>query len=138
MTHVNGPVWKSPMARKFAAGVIVALILLVAIIRWHKPAAPSPGNGSDKSSEHGAASQSSGALNPASVPNVAGKVWGIDDLGAPDDPLPTPLALPTIAGSIQSAHAADMLARQVLAGTKDSLPALVTALQSSGIAIIGA
>ena len=81
MTHVNGPVWKSPMARKFAAGVIVALILLVAIIRWHKPAAPSPGNGSDKSSEHGAASQSSGALNPASVPNVAGKVWGMKRVG---------------------------------------------------------
>src|ERR1051326_3369044 len=138
MTHVNGPIWKSPMAKRFAAGVLVALIVLVAIIRLHKPSAASPGNGSVKVGEHGAAaSESSGRLDPATAPTMEGKAWGIDDLGAPDDPLPTPLPLPTIAGPIQSAHAADMLARQVVAGTRDSLPALITALQASGIAIIG-
>ncbi|HLG56255.1 MAG TPA: hypothetical protein VI485_13050 [Vicinamibacterales bacterium] len=67
---------------------------------------------------------------PAAAENPAATRWSIDDLGAPDDPLPAPLPLPAI-------EAEDTLARQVLAGDSASLPALITALQSSGIGIIG-
>ena len=61
----------------------------------------------------------------------------LDALGAPDDPLPASLPLPAIAGPFESRQAAEILARQVLAGSPESLPALITALQASGIGIIG-
>jgi hypothetical protein len=67
---------------------------------------------------------------PAAAEISVARGWSIDDLGAPDDPLPAPLPLPTI-------EAEDTLARQVLAGDSASLPALITALQTSGIGIIG-
>jgi hypothetical protein len=52
----------------------------------------------------------------------------LEALGAPNDPLPA--ALPGIPD-------ADTLARQVLAGTQASLPALMAALQASGIGVLG-
>ena len=120
------------MVRKFAAGAVIVLVVLVAFIRLHRHETPSLGNGPDKVGEHGTTSQSPAAVNPATVANAAGKAWGIDDLGAPDDPLPTPLPLPTIAGPIQSAHAADMLARQVLVE-----PKTLSLLFDHGLAILG-
>jgi hypothetical protein len=51
----------------------------------------------------------------------------------PNDPLPPPLPLP--AGSSDAVAAA--LASQVLAGGPDALPALLAALQASGIAVRG-
>ena len=54
---------------------------------------------------------------------------GLAALGAPDDPLP---AFPAVAED-----AVDTLAQQVLAGTRESMPALIAALQASGIGIVG-
>ena len=59
----------------------------------------------------------------------------LDALGAPNDPLPA--ALPIVADPLQSEAVADTLARQVLAGNQDSLPALMAALQASGIGVVG-
>ncbi len=73
----------------------------------------------------------------AAASDVAVVPSALDALGAPDDPLPASLPLPAIAGPFESRQAADILARQVLAGSPESLPALITALQASGIGIIG-
>jgi hypothetical protein len=68
---------------------------------------------------------------------VAPVALTLDDLGAPDDPLPAPFSLPAIELSTQADEAAETLAREVLAGTANALPALIAALQASGIGIIG-
>jgi hypothetical protein len=70
---------------------------------------------------------------PVALQTVA-RPMGLDALGAPDDPLPP---APPIADPIQSDEAEDTLARQVLAGSPESLSALVVALQMSGIGILG-
>jgi hypothetical protein len=61
----------------------------------------------------------------------------LDALGAPDDPLPEPLQFLTTGGPAQSDSGAETLARQIVEGGQDLLPALVTALQASGIGIVG-
>jgi hypothetical protein len=68
---------------------------------------------------------------------VAPPALTLDALGAPDDPLPAPFPVPATELPMQADEAAETLARQVLAGTQDSLPALIAALQASGIGIIG-
>jgi hypothetical protein len=62
---------------------------------------------------------------------------GLDDLGAPDDPLPGPLASVPAGDPGQSDQAAEDLARRILAGGPDFLPALIAALQASGIGVVG-
>jgi hypothetical protein len=62
---------------------------------------------------------------------------GLDDLGAPDDALPTPLASLPSGEPVLSDQGADDLARRILEGGPDFLPALVAALQASGIGIVG-
>jgi hypothetical protein len=61
----------------------------------------------------------------------------LDALGAPDDPLPAPLQLLPTGELIQSDVGAEALARQIVQGNSDLLPALVAALQASGIGIVG-
>jgi hypothetical protein len=61
----------------------------------------------------------------------------LDALGAPDDPLPAPLQVLTTGELVQSDSGAETLARQIVEGRPDALPALVTALQASGIGIVG-
>jgi hypothetical protein len=76
---------------------------------------------------------SSEIARPEAVPpQTVATSMGLDALGAPDDLLPQPISDP-----IQGDEAADTLARQVLAGTPESLPALVGALRTSGIGILG-
>lgn len=54
-------------------------------------------------------------------------------IGRPTEPLPAPLALP--AANVDTAAAA--LAGQIMAGGQNALPALLAALQASGIAVRG-
>jgi hypothetical protein len=62
---------------------------------------------------------------------------GLDDLGAPDDPLPAPLPSLSSGEPVLNDHGADELARRILEGGPDFLPALIAALQASGIGIVG-
>jgi hypothetical protein len=72
---------------------------------------------------------------PQEPPTPVERPLTLDALGAPNDPLPA--ALPIVADPLQSEAAADTLARHVLAGNQDSLPALLAALQASGIGVVG-
>ena len=114
-----------------AAGVVVGLLALLRVANVFRDGDPVP---LEPSTEVPA----SPAVDPQGAAAVA--VVGpsaLDTLGAPDDPLPAALPLPAIGGPFESRQAADTLARQVLAGTPESLSALVSAFQASGIGIIG-
>jgi hypothetical protein len=73
---------------------------------------------------------------PAREP-VAEKLTSLEDLGAPDDPLPEPTPVLPTGDLAQSDPGANTLARQLLEGGPDFLTAVVTALQSSGIGTLG-
>ena len=77
------------------------------------------------------------AVSLQTAPVAAVELLTLDALGAPDDPLPSPLQLLTTGEPVQSDSGAETLARQILEGSPDLLPALVTALQASGIGIVG-
>jgi len=121
-----------PMRRPATLAAVIAggLIAVGAYFTFARPDEVIPAsNPSDASTLQAAAFAKTIA---ASEPSA------IDLLGAPDDPLPAPLPLPAIADPIERGQAAETLARQVLAAGPDSLPALIAALQASGIAILGA
>ena len=108
-------------------GSLLALTLLTGAFRGGDQAA-------DESSIEPASPGDPQAVAPANAA-VARGPSALDALGAPEDPLPAPLT--AAGGPLQSGEAADTLAAQVLAGTSDSLAALVAALQASGIGILG-
>ena len=85
-----------------------------------------------------AASEPIGGFATASVSESRATHWTLTELGAPEDPLPPARPRPTVTDANQTSELADTLARQVLAGTPESLPALITALQAAGIAIVSA
>ena len=72
---------------------------------------------------------------PQEPPTPVERPLTLEALGAPNDPLPA--AFTIASDPLQSGAAADTLARQVLAGNQDSLPALMAALQASGIGVVG-
>jgi hypothetical protein len=74
---------------------------------------------------------------PQTAPVAAVEPLTLDALGAPDDPLPASLQVLPTGELIQSDSGAETLARQIIEGRPDALPALITALQASGIGIVG-
>lgn len=129
---MNHGIWNSATTKRVALGLVLFLLVVIGLSLRHRRTASAS---SGPTAMNGVAA--SLPAQTASPADAAAKPWGLDDLGAPDDPLPPALPLPAVAGPIQSAHAADALARRVLAGGPESLPALITALQASGIAIVG-
>jgi hypothetical protein len=108
---------------------VVALALLVLVLLARSFMGPS-NTALEEAAER--AELSATVPEPASTPDTPAPAVGLAALGAPDDPLP-----PTFPASSVADDAVDALAQQVLAGTPDSLPALITALQGSGIGVLG-
>ena len=127
---VRGPV---RTARRCAPLVALTLVLAACLpagapqsdvlARETSASAPSPVPPSNATPQGGA---SAGGASP-------GSTSGIARLGQLTDPLPNPLPFP----ANESDQAAKTLTRQVLAAGDDALPALLTALQASGIAVRG-
>jgi hypothetical protein len=76
-------------------------------------------------------------VDPAPAAAVDDGSIGLDDLGAPDDALPAPLASLPGGEPVLSDQGADDLARRILEAGPDFLPALIAALQASGIGVVG-
>ena len=114
-----------------AAGLVVALLALSRAANVFR--------GSDQAPLESSSEVPAPAVDPQGVasPAVAVGPSALDALGAPDDPLPSALPLQAISEPSESRQAAEILARQVLAGGSELLPALITALQASGIGVIG-
>ena len=112
---------------------VVAAILIAGLVtfRWFS------GTSDEQAAPESVADVAARPDGPQPAPNGPAEPSALETLGAPDDPLPPALPLPAIDDAIQSSEAADALARQVLSGTPKSLPALTTALQASGIAVVG-
>jgi hypothetical protein len=116
----------SSLTRSFAAIAALCLLGLATVTCGgaKDEGAVAPGGDSEKTSD-GTATSGEGFL--------PGEKEGPRPIAAPEDPLPKPAPLP--AGTTD--YAASLLARQVLGGGDDALPALLTALQASGTAVRG-
>jgi hypothetical protein len=128
LARITGVKWFLRRSLPVRLSVLALALVVVALL------ARTFSGASDESPEETVefAEPSPAALDPASTPATPVPAMGLAALGAPDDPLPPALPVPSVAED-----AVDTLAQQVLAGTPESLPALITALQASGIGIVG-
>ncbi len=119
----------SPVRLALVAAVVIAGLLALRLLAG--------GSSDEPSLESFAEVATPPAHDSQPETRVAVTQLTLDDLGAPDDPLPAALALPPIEDPLLGSQAAEMLARQIVAGGPDAFAALITALQASGIGMIG-